>query len=191
MRVEPPAQQDRLETSPVGNTLVYEKRRAKPDEPCRILSRDLSTGEEKLLHAGECTVFSISPDGNRLALISQGWNKILRVMPASGGQPKELLRFEDKIGSFKSDNLPVFVEWTADGKHFIFPRLRQTKDGFQFALWRIAADGGEPQELNLEMSYILDLSAHPDGQHLAFSSIGFTRESPAIWVMENILTQGR
>jgi Tol biopolymer transport system component len=187
VRVDPPAQLDRLETSPVGNALIYEKRRAKPDEPCRILSRDLSTGEEKLLHAGECTVFSISPDGNRLALISQGWNKVLRVMPASGGQPKELLRFEDKIGLFKSTNLPVFVEWTADGKHIFFPRLRQMKNGFQFGLWRIPAEGGEPQDLNLAMSYILDLSAHPDGQRLAFDSGGFIQKWPAIWIMENFL----
>ncbi len=189
VRVEPPAQLDRLEASPVGNTLIYEKRRAKPDEPCRVLSRDLSSGEEKLLHAGECTVFSVSPDGNQLALISQGWNKVLRVMPASGGQPKELLRFEDKIGLFKSDLLPVFVEWTADGKHILFPRLRQLKDGrqYEFALWRIAAEGGEPQELNLAMSYLLDMSAHSDGQHLAFDSGGSTPRGPAIWVMENFL----
>jgi Tol biopolymer transport system component len=187
VHAEPPAQQDRLETSPVGNSLIYEIRRAKPNEPCRVLSRDLSTGEEKLLHAGECTVFSISPDGNRLALISQGWNKVLRVMPASGGQPKELLRFEDKIGLFKSDLLPVFLEWAADGKHIFFPRMRQTKDGFQYVLWRIAAEGGEPQELNLSMSYLLDLSAHPDGQHLAFDSGGPIQRYPAIWVMENFL----
>jgi Tol biopolymer transport system component len=189
VRVERPSQIDRLEASPDGNSIVYEKRRAKPDEPCRILSRDLSTGEEKLLYAGECTVFSISPDGSWLALIDQGWKKVLRVMPASGGQPKELLRFEDKIGLFKSDLLPVFIEWTADGKHILFPRLRQLKDGrqFDFALWRIAAEGGEPQELNLAMSYLLDMSAHPDGQHLAFDSGGSTSRGPAIWVMENFL----
>ena len=191
VRVERSAQIDRLEASPDGNSLIYEIRRAKPDEPCRILSRDLSTGEEKLLHAGECTVFSISPDGNWLALIGQGWNKVLRVMPASGGQPKELLRFEDKIGLFKSNLLPVFIEWTADGKHILFPRLRMLKDGrqYEYVLWRIAAEGGEPQDLNLAMSYFLDVSAHPDGQHLAFDSGGggSIPSGSAIWVMENFL----
>jgi Tol biopolymer transport system component len=191
VRVERSAQIDRLEASPDGNSLIYEIRRAKPDEPCRILSRDLSTGEERLLHAGECTVFSISPDGNRLALISQGWNKVLRVMPASGGQPKELHRFEDKIGLFRSNLLPVFIEWTADGKHILFPRLRMLKDGrqYEYVLWRIAAEGGEPQDLSLATSYLLDMSAHPDGQHLAFDSGGggSTQSGPAIWVMENFL----
>jgi Tol biopolymer transport system component len=135
-------------------------------------------------------VFSISPDGNWLALIGQGWNKVLRVMPASGGQSKELLRFEDKIGLFKSDLLPVFIEWTADGKHILFPRLRMLKDGrqYEYVLWRIAAEGGEPQELNLARSYLLDMSAHPDGQHLAFDSgSGSIAGGSAIWVMENLL----
>jgi hypothetical protein len=61
------------------------------------------------------------------------------------------------------------------------------KDGSQFGLWRIPAEGGEPQDLNLEMSYILDPSAHPDGQHLAFDSGGFIQKWPAIWIMENFL----
>jgi Tol biopolymer transport system component len=189
VRVEQPAQLDRLEASPDGNSIIYEIRRARPNEPCRVLSRDLSTGEEKLLHAGECTVFSISPDGNRLALISQGWNRVLRVMPASGGQPKELFRFEDVIGLLKSNLLPVFIEWAADGKHILFPRLRQLKDDRQYesVLWRIAAEGGELQAVNLAMSYFLDMSAHPDGQHLAFDSGGPAQSFPAIWAMDNFL----
>jgi Tol biopolymer transport system component len=107
--------------------------------------------------------------------------KVLRMMPASGGEPKELLRFEEKRSYFGS------IEWTADGKYILFPRLHSTKDTQQFALWRIPAEGGEPQELNLVMAPFQELSAHPDGQHLAFDSPGSAQKFATIWVMENFL----
>jgi len=181
VRTEPPASLHRHEISPDGNTFIYE-RQDNPKGPFRILSRDLTTGEEKQLYAGEYrAMFSISPDGRWLALINQDKKKVLRVMPASGGEPKELLRFEEKRSYFGS------IEWTADGKYVLFPKMHPGKDEARFALWRIAAEGGEPQELNLVMAPFQDLSAHPDGQHLALDSPGSTRKLPAVWVMEHFL----
>jgi Tol biopolymer transport system component len=116
-----------------------------------------------------------------LALINMDKKKVLRVMPASGGEPKELLRFEEERRYFGR------IEWTADGKYILYPRLHSTKETQQFALWRIAAEGGEPQELNLVMAPFQGLSAHPDGQHLAFDSPGFTQKLATVWVMENFL----
>jgi Tol biopolymer transport system component len=184
VRTEPPASLFRHEVSPDGNIFIYE-RQDKPKEPFQILSRDLTTGEEKQLYAGDRAMFSISPDGRWLALINQDKKKVLRVMPVSGGEPKELLRFEEKRSYNGS------IEWAADGKYILFPRLHPAKDEPRFALWRISADGGEPQELNLVMAPFEDLSAHPDGQHLAFDSPGFTQKSPAVWVMENFLPTAR
>jgi Tol biopolymer transport system component len=180
VRTEPPASLHRHEVSPDGNIFIYE-RQDNPKEPFRILSRNLTTGEEKQLYAGDRTMFSISPDGRWLAFINQDKKKVLRVMPASGGEPKELLRFEEKRSYFGS------IGWTADGKYILFPRMHPAKDGARFALWRIAAEGGEPQELNLVMAPFQDLSAHPDGQHLAFDSPGVTQKSTEVWVMENFL----
>ena len=79
------------------------------------------------------------------------------------------------------------VEWTVDGKYILFNRLQPMKDKEEYSLWRIPAEGGEPQELNLASLSIQGLDAHPDGQHLAFHSTGFTMKSPAVWVMENFL----
>jgi len=184
VRAEPPASLQAHKVSPDGNIFIYE-RQDKPKEPYRILSRDLTTGEEKQLYAGDPEsgrlIISLSPDGRWLAFSNLDKKKVLRVMPASGGAPKELLRFEENRSYFSS------IEWTADGKYILFPRVHPTKDQPKFALWRIAAEGGEPQELNLVMAYFQDLSVHPDGQHLAFDSPGFTLKSPAVWVMENFL----
>jgi hypothetical protein len=114
-------------------------------------------------------------------LINQDKKKVLQVMPVSGGEPKELLRFEEKRSYFGS------IEWTADGKYILFPRLHPAKDESAFALWRIAQDGGEPQELNLLMAPFEDLSAYPDGQRLAFASPGSARKFATIGVMDNFL----
>jgi Tol biopolymer transport system component len=184
VRTEPPAWLHSHDVSPDGNTFIHE-RRDKLKEPFRILSRNLTTGEEKQLYAGDPEAgslsISLSPDGKWLAFINLDKKKVLRVMPASGGEPRVLLRFEEERSYFAP------IEWTADGKYILFPRPHSTKDKQQFALWRIAAEGGKPQELNLVMANFENLSVHPDGEHLAFSSPGFTMKSPSVWVMENFL----
>jgi Tol biopolymer transport system component len=184
VRADPPASLHDHEISPDGNLFIYE-RRDNPKESPRILSRNLTTGEEKQLYAGNPKsgplYASLSPDGRRLAFINQDKRKVLQVMPASGGEPKELLRFDEDRPYFAS------IEWTADGKYILFPRLQPTKDKQRFALWRIPAEGGKPEELGLVMAEFENLSAHPDGEHLTFSSPGLVRKFATIWVMENFL----
>jgi Tol biopolymer transport system component len=182
VRNQPPASLHRHhEISPDGNIFIY-GRRDNAKEPYRILSRNLATGEEKQLYsADDRNMFSISPDGRRLALINMDKKKVLSVMPLNGSEPRVLLRFEEAM------NYSGAIEWTPDGKYILFTRLHSTKDWQEYALWRIAAEGGEPQQLNLVMADFQDLSAHPDGLQLAFDSVGFARNFSAIWVMENFL----
>jgi len=183
VRAENPALIVGPEVSADGKDLIYE-RRDNRQEPFRLLSRDLTTGVERLLYEGDSqdpVSFSVSPDGRRLAFINRGEKKVLRVMPVSGGKPSELMRFEE------SRSFWPMVEWTVDGKYILFTRLQTTKDKWGYSLWRIPAEGGEPQELNLASLSINELDAHPDGQHIVFQSPGSTIKSPAIWVMENFL----
>jgi Tol biopolymer transport system component len=184
VQTQSPASLHRHEISSDGNVLFY-GRREKAKEPYRIVSQNLTSGEEKQLYSSDDrTLFSISPDGQRLALINQNKKKMLQVMPVSGGEPRVLLRFEETGNNYSS------IEWSADGKYIFFVKLHPTKENTQIALWRIGADGGDPEELNLIMSNYQDLRAHRDGQHLLFDSSGLVRKSPAIWVMENYLPQG-
>jgi len=173
------------EFSPDGNSIIYE-RQDKPNEPYRILSRDRWTAEEKqLCTTDNLIMFSTSPDGKWLALkfTTEDGQKVVQVMPISGGRPRELLRYDWGGTSYVGH-----IEWTADGKYILFQKLHYTKDQPDYyTLWRIAAEGGEPQELDLVMASFGHLSAHPDGQQLAFNSMGFTRKFPSVWVMENIL----
>jgi len=171
--------------SPDGKTLIYVRRyKVEPKEPYRILSRDLTTGEEKELYSGNAENgrlrVALSPDGERLAVINMDKKKTLRLIPTRGGEPRDLLKYED-AHSF------TCLEWTADGKYIVFARMQSAKDSPRLSLWRISADGGEPQELGLGMANFESLSVHPDGVNLAFSSLGSTMKSPSVWVMENFL----
>jgi Tol biopolymer transport system component len=171
--------------SPDGKTLIYERRyKVEPKEPYRILSRDLTTGEEKELYSSNAEngwlQAALSPDGEKLAIINWNKRKTLRLIPAKGGEPRDLLKYEDA-------HFFTCLEWTADGKHILFSRAQSAKDGPRISLWRISADGGEPRELGLEMANFENLSVHPDGVHLAFSSVGSTMKSPSVLVMENFL----
>jgi len=52
---------------------------------------------------------------------------------------------------------------------------------------RIPVEGGELQELGLEMMEFRHFSVHPDGQHIVFHSRGSSMRWPEVWVMENFL----
>jgi Tol biopolymer transport system component len=186
VRDEGPQRMHSHDVSLDGKTLIYVRRyKVEPKEPYRILSRDLTTGEEKELYSGNAEngwlYAALSPDGERLAVINTDKKKTLRLIPTRGGEPRDLLKFEESQPFFTP------LEWTADGKHILFAKRQIEKDGPQSSLWRVSADGGEPQELGLGMHNFENLSAHPDGVHLAFSSLGSTMKMPSVWVMENFL----
>ena len=169
-----------------GKSLIYVRRdQAASKQVFRILSRDLITGKEKELYTGDAEngrlYTALSPDGGRLAVINMHKKKTLRLIPATGGEPRDLLTYEESRSGFTP------LEWTADGKHILFSRASSTKDEPRYSLWRVSADGGEAQELGLWMANFENLSAHPDGVRLAFSSLGPTMKMPSVWVMENFL----
>jgi Tol biopolymer transport system component len=56
-----------------------------------------------------------------------------------------------------------------------------------YDLYRVSVDGGEAQKLDLAMGRIRHLSVHPDGQRMAFSSLGANPEQSQVWTMENFL----
>ncbi|HDT14160.1 MAG TPA: tetratricopeptide repeat protein, partial [Candidatus Aminicenantes bacterium] len=163
-----------------GRTLVFVRQTGPPPEgSLRIVSRDLATGEEKDLFTheagGQRSVIALSPDGERLAFVNLDEKRAIRVMPATGGPSRDVLAYEDN-GTFTP------LEWSADGKSIFFLKSMPRK---QASLWRVSAEGGEAQELGLTMANVENLSAHPDGTRLAFTSTGPEIVTPSIWVMEN------
>ena len=155
------------EWSPDGKAIFYGQR-SKTKNLTQIIRREIEIGTEKELFLGSNRnpfFLSCSPDGNWLSFF-QRFGTVLKIMPAGGGEPRELYRCE------QGNHLST-LRWTRDGKYILFVirplanSIRQPEQN-KCSLWRISAEGGEPENLGLEINYTEHLSTHPDGQLIAF-----------------------
>jgi len=172
----------RFELSPDGNTIFYVRSSG-------LVAHDLKSGKETIvsekkgLYAG-----LVSPDGQRLLIaVSEGESQVLLVMPATGGEARELVR----VNGEKEVPFWGSPAWTPDGRYVAF--LKSVKGEAQipykdrqWQLWRVAIEGGEPQYLGLDFTGQLtgELRLHPDGHHVAIDYIKLNME---VWVLENFL----
>jgi Tol biopolymer transport system component len=150
-----------------------------------ICVRNLVNGSEKIL-------FGISPAVNGAVYVSpdrrwvsatenyESGEKALRIISIASGESTKLFKFD-------KENQPdrARYAWSADSKYILYVKASE--------VWRISIDTGLPQKTGLSLPTSLDhMSAHPDGEQLAFQHWGSKVESPPeVWVMENFLTQGR
>jgi Tol biopolymer transport system component len=153
---------------------------ATPDNTPGTFERNLETGEEKELYRGLGRYMTLSPDGRQLAFATadsadKGLT-VLAVIPTTGGKPRQLYTVAES-GEYIST-----VARTADGRFLIFGVQPNTGDKTE--LWRIPAEGGEPQRLGFSMDQLRSLRINPDGQHIAFDA-GIAKGE--VWVMENFL----
>ena len=152
-------------------------------EPAYVFVHDIETGQEKKLlgSPADAKDIDISPDGKWLVLLNREKKRTIKIMPVSGGDPRE-------IYSFEQDENPVITPaWSADGRYIFFSKLREPT-GEMWDLYRVSVAGGDAQKIDLSMNRFRHLSVHPDGQHVAFSSGGFKPRYAEVWVMENFLS---
>jgi Tol biopolymer transport system component len=178
----------RGELSPDGNTLFYHRYLNDPDAPpehmgthtlTRLFARDLRTGQEREIFGNPDVLFrrfALSPDGQHVAI---GVHTALQILPSAGGEPRELLKYEDE---FK----PERIVWTPDSRYLLIVK----GEGRKSELWRIAVAGGRPErvadELPTDPGGWRGLRIHPDGRQIAFTSKSVQQE---LWVMENFLPE--
>jgi len=168
-----------------GQTLYYVQ--LKKDFGMRLIRRNPESGEERELYQTAPYVAIGSPapssDGRQLAFLQgtedpkTGMAKdfSLVIMPAEGGNPRELLRTKMFF---------VSVAWIKGSRRLLMVR-EQTKSGPP-ELWSVSVDGGEPQPSDLAMPGLYEMTVHPDGRRIAFcSSKGRTEE---VWVIKNLLS---
>ncbi|UCE49605.1 MAG: PD40 domain-containing protein, partial [Phycisphaerales bacterium] len=157
-----------------GKTLFFPRFHFDPNAPglhrhtqCRIVARDLDTGRERDIYRNPDGVFgvlafNVSPDGQRVLV---GTGNALWICPTTGGEPRELLKFE---GEF-SKRIRWQVAWTPDSRYLLFAKADQGRS----ELWRIAVKGGKPErvdELPLHLgTYLHPLRIHPHGRQIAFA----------------------
>jgi Tol biopolymer transport system component len=156
---------------------------------CPLVYQNLETGQTKKIHQldlKKTPLFTISPDKKWLAVIDQPiqpqaetYERVIKIIPAEGGEPRELCRFEN------SRNARVIPRWSADGRFVLYPRIQSGEKFWE--LWRVPFNGGQPQKMGISMTEVSNISPHPDGRQIAFTSHGLTKKAPEIWVMENFL----
>jgi Tol biopolymer transport system component len=158
---------------------------------CPIIYQNLETGQSKKIHQLDLEknpMLTISPDKKWLAVIEQPiksptkkYERVIKIIPAEGGEPRELCRFEN------SKNPRARPRWSADGRFVIYPRIQSGENLWE--LWRVPFNGGQPQKMGISMGGPSNISPHPDGRQIAFTSHGPTDKGPEIWVMENFLSR--
>ena len=145
-----------------------------------ISKYNFETDEKKKIHqtSHAYATLSLSPDGRWLAFIGRKLERELKIIPADGGEPRVLCRFNQRGGA------PISLAWTPDSQHILFFRKKGT---VKEELCRVPVTGGELQELGLSMVAPDHLRVHPNGHKIVFCSYGFSIPYPEFWVMENFL----
>jgi Tol biopolymer transport system component len=174
-----------------GKSIVFIRRESNQDSAShRIVSRDLETGIETELYRpppafsfGSC--LEVSADGQRLAFYLQHretrtWS--LMVMTAAGEQPRQLgppVKYPERIDDI--------LALTPDGRHVLFTTYDTEQIELGHKVWRIAVDGGDPQEIQIpkDLGYFSIARFHPDGQRITFAA---SNSKSTVWAMENFLS---
>jgi Tol biopolymer transport system component len=174
----------RFELSRDGNRIFYVKSPANPNVKGEsLMARDLRSGQEtEIIEKRGLLWGALSPDGQRLLIqAGEGESMVLLVIPAAGGEARELVRVDGE------KEVPYWgsPSWTQDGRYVFFVKGVKGKSR-HLQLWRVAAEGGEPQQLGLTVvgRLLAVPRLHPDGRRLAISSFKANLE---VWVMENFL----
>jgi Tol biopolymer transport system component len=152
-------------------------------EGTRISAWDLETGSEEVIYRAPKGVgfieqrFAVSPDSRHVTftLSGEGYRSLM-VVPTTGGEPRELYRYES------GRPWPQDFSWSHDGRYVYYV------NGVE--LWRVALGGGEPELLDWYTEYNGKTIPrfHPDGRRIAFSAGQFGAE---VWVMEDFLPGGQ
>jgi Tol biopolymer transport system component len=153
--------------------------------------RNLDSGTEKVVHQVSLTQYpmgsySVSLDRQWLSVIDRAKSeeKVLYIISTESGKVRRVFRFSrrDQPGLIRH-------AWSADSKYVLYIKRSVTQDNNEWTVWRLPVEGGQPQITGLGMPRIIDyMSAHPDGEHVAFESWASESESPAVvWVMEDFL----
>jgi beta-lactamase regulating signal transducer with metallopeptidase domain/WD40 repeat protein len=134
-----------------------------------LFRRDMQTGKVTELFdpPSKFGSWTISPDGQQIAY-SGSKPGAIKVIPVTGGEPRVVAKVKNASSMF----------WTPDGRYLVYAQGDQ--------LWRVAAEGGEPEAISPRMRIYGHLQIHPDGQRILFSG----KRHPSkyeLWALENFL----
>ncbi len=151
----------------------------------QLLKRDLESGQEKQLYkiTNLTRILDLSPDGQRLLFGDYDPDEetlSILIMSIQKQKVRELIKLQ-RVRRRGAD-----ARWTPDGKYVLF--MKYDVDEKESSFLRISSEGGEPQKLWQSKKSDTDLSIHPDGKQIAFTTF---KEEIEIWVMENFLPKDK
>jgi tricorn protease len=113
-----------------------------------------------------------SPDGKWIAFTGEyDGNFDVYVMPAEGGQPKQLTFYQGSAEPL-SDRMGVHdevVTWSPDSKRILFLSRRDASNVWVKRLYSVSIDGGLPEPLPMDQGGLASFS--PDGNKVAYNII--------------------
>ncbi|MBE6287892.1 MAG: protease [Mediterranea massiliensis] len=122
-------------------------------------------------HVGVEMFARYSPDGSTIAFTGQyDGNTEVFLIPETGGEPERLTytatNNRDDLGDRMGPN-NIVMTWTRNGKQIIY--RNRISDGFSGKLWKVASEGGMPEQLPLPEGGFCSYS--PDGKKLAYNRV--------------------
>jgi tricorn protease len=113
-----------------------------------------------------------SPDGKWIAFTGQyDGNFNVYVMPAQGGQPKQLTFYQGAAAQL-SDRMGIHnevVNWFPDSKRILFISRSDASNGWTKRPFSVSIDGGLPQPMPVDQGGLTSFS--PDGTKIAYNPI--------------------
>lgn len=123
-------------------------------------------------HPGRELFPKFSPDGKWIAFTGQyDGNFNVYVMPAEGGQPKQLTFYQGSAQPL-SDRMGIHnevVTWFPDSKRIVFLSRRDATNGWIKRPFSVSIDGGLPEPLVVDQGGLTSFS--PDGSKMAYNVI--------------------
>jgi len=148
----------------------------------RLMKHDLETGEDKIVYKYSDFmpyVLEVSPDGKNLLLglgYPGGEKSRLVTIPAEGGK-------EETVCTAQEARSISWARYSPDGKYVYFVEL---PEGTKSVLWRVPAQGGDPEKLWSPGNRVEIYDISPDGNQVAFSTRERTTE---VRVIDNLVQE--